>query len=255
MEYTIDSVIETLVLPPGFILVVFGIGILIMRRRPLLARSLLIAGFVLFYLLSTPFVAGWLMQRLEIYPALVAAEIEAAPARAIVVLSSGRDRNAAEYGGDTVGPNTLIRCRYAAYLHRRTGLPVLASGGIPGDAQTSLAQVMADFMTAEMAVGEVWIEDRSGTTYENARFSGELLRERGIDTIFLVTQSWHMPRAVGVFEEAGLRVIPAPTAFRGATSDEGRYVLGSWLPEARALARSYAALREFGGILWYGIRY
>jgi uncharacterized SAM-binding protein YcdF (DUF218 family) len=255
MERTIDSLIETFILPPGFILVMLVVGILLLRWRPLLARSLLVLSLVSLYLLSTPFVSGWLMQRLEIYPALTAADIEAAPAQAIVVLSSGRDRNAREYGGDTVGPNTLIRCRYAAWLHQRTGLPVLASGGIPGKAAQSLAQMMADFMKAELAVREVWLEDRSGNTFENARYSAELLRERQIDTIFLVTQAWHLRRAVGAFETTGLKVIPAPTAMRGTNISSEQADLNSWLPNAWALTRSYAALREFGGLIWYRIRY
>lgn len=255
MEHTIVSIVEALLLPPGLFLLLLAIGLLFLRRRPQLSRILLLANLALFYLLSTPLVAGLLMQRVEPYPALAAAEIDAAPARAIVVLSSGREIDAAEYGGDTVGPSTMIRCRYAVHLQRRTGLPILASGGIPGRGEVSLAQLMADFMTAELGAGEVWIEDRSRTTYENARFSAGHLRARQIETVFLVTQAWHMPRAVAVFEAAGLNVIPAPTAFRGAATAGARVSFEAWLPASHALDRSYAALHEIVGSLWYRLRY
>lgn len=43
-------------------------------------------------------------------------------------------------------------------------------------------------------------------TFDNARFAAALLRRRGIDEIALVTCSWHLPRAVYLFEQAGLRV-------------------------------------------------
>ena len=252
MERTIDSLVETFTLPPGFILLALAIGIVLLRHRPKAARNLLLLGFALFYLLSTPLVSGLLMRGLETYPALADAEIQATSAQAIVVLSAGRDRNAAEYGGDTVGPNTMVRCRYAARLHHASGLPVLASGGIPVGAETSLAQMMVDFMSAELAVKNPWVEGESRNTYENARYSARLLRARQIDTIFLVTQGWHMRRAVAIFESTGLRVIPAPTALRGAFAPGE---LKSWLPNARALVLSYAGLREIGAILWYELRY
>jgi uncharacterized SAM-binding protein YcdF (DUF218 family) len=251
MEHTILSIVEALILPPGLFLVLLVIGMLILRRKPLTGRTLLLSGIVLCYLLSTPIVAGLLIEQVEIYPALEAADLEASDAQAIVVLSSGWEKNAAEYGDDTVGPHTLIRCRYGAYLHARTGLPILASGGIPAVGKTSLAQMMADLLSGEFGVGEVWIEDRSRTTYDNARFSARLLREKRIDTIFLVSEAWHLARAVPVFEKTGLRVIPAPTAFRGK---DARGLL-AWLPAASALGRSYAALHEIVGMLWYRIRY
>jgi uncharacterized SAM-binding protein YcdF (DUF218 family) len=255
MEHTIVSIVEALILPPGLFLVLLGIGILILRRKPLIGRTLVLSGIALCYLLSTPIVAGLLIERVEIYPALETADLEAGDAQAIVVLSSGWEKNAAEYDNDTVGPHTLIRCRYGAYLHARTGLPILASGGIPAIGKTSLAQMMADVLSGEFGTGEVWIEDRSGTTYENAQFSARLLREKQIDTIFLVTEAWHMARAVPVFEDTGLRVIPAPTAFRGAAASGEAVDFLAWLPSANALGRSYAALHEIVGMLWYRIRY
>lgn len=255
MEHTIVTVVEALILPPGLFLVLFGTGILILRRKPLIGRMLVISGLALCYLFSTPIVAGLLIERIETYAALEAADLEAGDAQAIVILSSGWEKNAAEYGGDTVGPHTLIRCRYGAYLHARTGLPILASGGITATGKTSLAQMMADLLTSEFGTGEVWLEDRSGTTYENAQFSARLLHEKQIDTIFLVTEAWHMARAVPVFEETGLRVIPAPTAFRGVATTDEFADFEAWLPAAYALDLSYAALHEIVGTLWYRLRY
>lgn len=251
MEHTIVSVVEALLFPPGLFLVLVGIGILILRRKPLIGRMLVVSGLALCYLLSTPLAAGFLMQRIETYPALGPADIDSSGAQAIVVLSYGWDEDAPEYSGDTVGPGTMVRCRYGVYLQRRTGLPILASGGIPYTSEISLAQMMAEFMTGELGAGEVWVEDRSRTTYENAQFSALLLRDRQISTVFLVTQAWHMPRAVAVFEQAGLQVTPAPTAFRG--KDANSFL--DWLPSAYALDLSYAALHEIVGTLWYRIRY
>ena len=54
---------------------------------------------------------------------------EAQRAGAIVVLGGGRYDEAPEYGDDTISLAGLRRVRYAAVLQRRTGLPVLVSGG------------------------------------------------------------------------------------------------------------------------------
>ena len=41
-----------------------------------------------------------------------------------------------------------------------------------------------------------WQEDRSADTWETAEFSAALLRPAGISRVYLVTQSWHMRRAM-----------------------------------------------------------
>ena len=46
-----------------------------------------------------------------------------------MILGGGLRRSAPEYGGDTLGRLTLERLRYGAMLAKRTGLPVMVSGG------------------------------------------------------------------------------------------------------------------------------
>lgn len=252
MGQTAARIFETLILPPGLFLVVFTLGILLLRRKPILAYPMLLAGLAAFYLLSTPFFAGLLMQQVETYPALEPGSPVNPAAGAIVVLSGGMETSATEYASDTVGMHTLVRCRYAAFLQRKTGLPILASGGrINGDSTMSLAAVMADVLTTGFNAEEVWLEDRSRNTADNAFFSRALLAQKQIDTVYLVTQAWHMPRAVAIFEQAGFKVIPAPTAFEG----EVPFKLTSLLPAAHAIALSRHALREVAAIIWYRIRY
>lgn len=57
------------------------------------------------------------------------------------------------------------------------------------------------------AIAPEW---RSGSTRENARYSAELLRARGIEDVALVTCDDHMPRALRAFRRAGLRATPVP---------------------------------------------
>jgi uncharacterized SAM-binding protein YcdF (DUF218 family) len=93
------------------------------------------------------------------------------------------------------------------------------------------------------------LEGRSGNTRENAVFSAELLRERGVQRILLVTSALHMRRALGTFRAVGLDAVPAATDFE-VTSEP--YHAVRWLPDAEALAAGTRALKEFLG--WWVYR-
>jgi uncharacterized SAM-binding protein YcdF (DUF218 family) len=252
MEQFVTRIIESLILPPGLFLFLLTVGVVLLKKRPVMAKSMLCFGLTIFYLLSTPLISGYLINQVETYPALDVRNLANSEAGAIVVLASGRDKNAKEYGGDTVGIHTLLRSRYGAFLQRKTGLPILVSGGLVLDKEgKSLAQVMAELLRDDFQAGEVWLEDESRTTGENAFFSQKILAQKQIDTVYLVTQAWHMPRSVAVFKKAGLKVIPAPTAFEGGKP----FKLMDVLPSANAINISRFALHEMVGTLWYKIRF
>ncbi len=252
MEQFITSIIESLIFPPGLILFLLVAGMLLLNKKPVLGKSALWFGLILLYLLSTPLISRHLINQLEIYPALDSNKIGDSGAGVIVILASKRNKNAKEYGGDTVGKDTLIRCRYGAFLQRRTGLPILVSGGSALDkVGKSLAQVMAELLKEDFKAGEVWLEDKSKTTGENALFSQKLLEQKNVDTVYLVTQAWHMPRAIVAFEKTGLKVIPAPTAFEGEKS----FKTMDLLPSANAINVTRLALHEMVGAIWYRVRY
>jgi uncharacterized SAM-binding protein YcdF (DUF218 family) len=252
MEQFVTRAIEAFIFPPGIFLIVFAVAAVLLDKRPLLARRLLYTGIAVFYLVSTQLVADLLISQVEIYPALEEGDFKQSGAGAIVILGSGRDKDAREFGGDTVGRHSLLRARYGAFLQRKTGLPIVVSGGLVlNEEGKSIAQVMADLLEEEFKAGEVWLEDQSRTTGENALFSKRLLAKRQIDTVYLVTQAWHMPRSVRIFEKAGFNVVPAPTAF-----ESGKPLI--WLdvlPSAGAIKLSRMALHEMAGAVWYRIRY
>lgn len=200
-----------------------------------------------------PLVANRLMTLIEVYPALTESEIQNNDRQAIVVLGGGRRYDAIEYGGDTVSDHSLIRVRYAAKLQKVTQLPILITGGSPlEENELSEAELMAGVLTSELSGAVTWLESRSRNTAENAIFSAEILKQNNIDRIFLVTQAWHLQRAVAVFEKQGLNVLPAPTAFEGG---ELEFSLWLFIPGANAFADSAFALHEILGNLWYLIRY
>ncbi len=233
--------LEALVLPPASLLVLAVVGILRSRVLALLALGLL-------YLAATPLVSHWLISKLEIYPPLDPKHLP--PAQAIVVLGASRYPNAPEYLGDTVSRLCLERLRYAAWLKRRTGLPILASGGRPLGEEKAEAELMQEVLK-EFGTPAAWLETQSRNTFENAKNSAALLRRQGITTVFLVTSAFHLPRAVEAFTRQGLSVIPAGTGFsRPGPLESGFLAL---VPTPFALSRTSLALHEFFGRWWYKV--
>lgn len=252
IETYVTSILKTVLLPPGSILVILLIGLLLLKHKPGPARIILWLGFILGYLLSTPLVSELLQQSLQSYPALTKTQIEQSNAQAIVILTAGRYKDAAEYGGETVDNESLARARYGAYLHRLTNLPVVVSGGhVLSNKGKSLAKLMANALESDFGVHDIWLEDKSRNTAENAELTEKLLNKKGITTILLVAHATDMPRAAAIFRRVGVKVIPAPTLFTGLGSTS----LFLFLPSATAIEGSYHALYEMVGYLWYAIRY
>jgi uncharacterized SAM-binding protein YcdF (DUF218 family) len=171
-------------------------------------------------------------------------------AQAIVVLAAGRLEHAAEYGGKDIPDYIALgRLRYAAKLQHETGLPILVSGGnVAADgARESKADAMANALRDDFVTPVRWLEGESENTAENARFSARILRQDGVHRILLVTDAMHMPRAKMVFAQNGFDVVAAPTLFFGFEHP----VPLDFLPSAEGLRRSYYAIYEWIGLVWY----
>ncbi|TBW35632.1 YdcF family protein [Azotobacter chroococcum] len=246
--------LKQLLLPPSGLLLLLGLGWWLRRRAPRAAGLCFVLGAGGLWLLSLPVTVEWAARAIEREPALVEAQWPqlAQRAEAIVVLGGGRERGDPAWGGDQPSPLALERLRYAARLARASGLPLLASGGLHFGAPPSEAALLGEVLERDHGLPLRWREERSRTTWENARYSAELLQAEGIRRVVLVTQAWHMPRARWCFERAGFTVLPAPAGFLGVPN--GR-PLGGWLPEGRALWQSGLLLNEALGQLAYPLLY
>lgn len=245
------SFVKPLISPPGCLMLVGFVGWLVKQRRPRLGRSLMLGAALAFYALTTPLVSIGLLAALQRYPALEPGVLPK-DVGAIVVLG-GDQRTAAEEFGvkETLSMLSLERVRYAAFLSKRTGVPILATGGTLRPSQTALANQMKRVLETEFGADARWAEDASRDTWENAAFSKAILERDGIRKVAVVTHAWHMPRAVYAFERNGFEVVPAPTAFR--TLDQLDFV--DFLPSSRALHDSALALHEWLGGVWYRVQY
>lgn len=153
--------------------------------------------------------------------------VQPQPTVAIVALGGGRELLAPEYGVSDLTHFSAERLRYAIWLGQRTGLPVGFSGGVgwrqQGDVGASEAETAARVAQQFYGVTLRWTETRSADTRQNALLTVAMLAEQGVGEVVVVTDAYHMPRAIRMFNEAArreaalhpdkpaIKVTPAPT--------------------------------------------
>jgi uncharacterized SAM-binding protein YcdF (DUF218 family) len=240
--------IKLLVLPPASLIILALLGLLLHKRKQ--GFWVALTSLCLLLMLSLPVVVSQWARFWERFPPLEVSQIGLFKARAIVVIGGGAVLHADEYRSlQTVNYRTLLRIRYAAKLARELDLPILVSGGnVMGTEYFSEAQLMADVLEQEFNTPVAWLESKSRNTAENAQFTGRMLREFDINRILLITQAYHMPRAVLEFRKAGFEVLPAPTAFIGGHSE---MTVLDFLPSAATLMNSFLLAHEGLGVLWF----
>ena len=230
-----------LLLPPASLAYLALFALLFLRRRlGRIVAAVLLAPLVL---MSLPPVAALALLSLEPSPA------ESGPEPGAIVILSGDVERTGEVGHTEVGALTLERERAGAELYRRTGLPILVTGGVV-TAPPPVGILMSHSLPDDFRVPVKWVESKSRTTWENAQLSAPMLREAGISRVYLVTHAWHMRRSLLAFRRAGLD--PVPVAVR--TEPWPRWRIYDLFPRASAWLRCYYAVHEWVGLAAYSLR-
>ena len=236
-------------MPPMCFLIAVPIGAFIAFRWRRLGLAIVLISSLLLYALCTSFISTRLLIAAESHaPANVTT---AADAQAIVVLAgdASHGRNGV---ADGVGPLTLDRLHLAASVYRAHHLPILLTGGSETDTEESLAHFMAEVLESDYGIKPTWIEDKSKNTFQNASYSAAILRTNNISRVIIVSQAWHLPRALWAFSQAGITAIPAPAhqTYIGQQND-----VSDFLPNYRSFAKSFYALHELLGLAYYRFHY
>ena len=261
----VKPVLAALLAPPVPFLVIAVAGACVTRSRPRTARALVVLACVATWLCACTGFARWLETHGLDEPAPLAsadrgplkARAAAGESLAIVVLGGGVDEVAPEYGKPNLGKEAYERLRYAVWLGRQTGIPILASGGrgwaAPDASNPPEAERTAELARSELGTPLRWTEEASRDTHENAVNSVAMLQKDGVHEIVLVTHGWHMPRALHEFRAAAaaasasapIRITPA-TMGQAYPADSALF---RWIPSDTGFQRTRQAWHEMLGAL------
>ncbi len=248
--FIFKKIVKPFLWPPGVFILVFLLAALWQMARGRRRSSLLcLLTAVIMWLAAITPTADLLLRPLEaLYPLPGALDGDV-----ILVLGSALYAGAPDIDG--VGAPSAEACERllaAARIHRRTGLPIILSGGRVLPHQELMGPVYQRFLKGiGVPANRILLENRSRDTFENARYSWEVCRQRGFRRPLVVTHAAHMPRAMFCFRRLNVPATPVPCGFR--TWAGKTYHWPEFLP--RSFDGLAAALHEYIGLWAYRWQY
>jgi uncharacterized SAM-binding protein YcdF (DUF218 family) len=249
-SYYYKYIIGHFLSPLSLLIVIILLSYLMILWGKKTGLSKIIMGLAIttLYLLSTPYGANQVLAPLEFkYAKFKQPEL---PLAYIVVLGCSYNNNGHLPQSSRLTGCSQIRVMEGFELYQNNpGSKVLFTGGGHNN-KNSLAQNMAT-MAKKIGIKaeDIIIEERVYNTVEEANY----LASEIVDAqTALVTSAAHMPRAMLLFENNGLDLIPAPTDFlirERVTSHHLRY----FIPEVTNLAKVNSAAHEYYGLWWISI--
>lgn len=236
-------------LPLFWILLITGY-LLFIRKKIYAAKIITGAAVLLLILVSTPFVPQMLVKNLENrYPVFEAEKIDKTiqPVH-ILVLGGGHTNDDRLPATGKLSESALTRLTEGIRIHRDIpGSRLITSAfgktvphaKVLADAAVLLG-VDPSMIDMQTQPKNTWME---ATEYK--RLFGDT------NQLILVTSAIHIPRAVYLFEKAGLKPIPAPTGYM--VKKDKKRSFDFWLPSSGNIERTEAAIHEYLGMLWYKI--
>jgi len=242
----LHKLLPVFLLPVGIVLLLLIVAVWRRRRWPIFA-----AGAVL-YLSSINVVSenllGWLESQ---YPSVPINEVE--PADAIVVLGGIFGPPAKPGHLPNLG-DAVDRLEGGIQLHQagKARILVFTGGRIPWEDRARLeGEDSRDVAIARgVPADQIVVTREVGNTADEARAVADLMREKKWRRVILITTGWHMPRAAGLFQKAGVPITPLPVDFRKRPPPITSL---DFLPKADDLKDTEIALREIYGNVFYQI--
>lgn len=151
---------------------------------------------------------------------------------------------AAVWPNNQPSPSLRRRATHAAALFvEGIGQIVVCSGGV-GKHPPSEAEVIRQLLLANgVPDNAILLESKSHTTLQNVLFCARILRRRSVSQVIVVSDKYHLLRAVMCFRSLGFRATGS-----GSPRDNSETPMGRWiyyhLRELLALALYTTKIRE-----------
>lgn len=255
MFFTLSKLAGSLMRPSAVMVALILLGLALLwaaRRRPALARwGRLSLGLGLSIVLAASLTPVGRLALAALETRFPAADPTSPPPAGIVLLGGPTDvRAEAAIGAPKYLRGAEAVAETARLARRYPDVPIVLTGTGPHNADgvdhSEAASMMRLLEEYGIARDRMILERRARDTWENARFSHEMIRPAPGARWLLVTAAWHMPRSIGAFRAAGWDGILAhPTPGETATGDLWRPPVGY------GFAVLDLAAKEWQGLIGY----
>lgn len=256
MFYVVSKTFWFFCQPSSLIALLLIAGLLLSRseRFSRMGSRMAWTGLTALLLCGLGPVGNMLILPLEERFAAGAVKLSGEPAAGIIVLGGYEDGRTSERRGTLHLNEAAERLTETARLaHRLPSLPVIVSGGSGAvllEDKPAAEAISAYLQSIGIAKSRIKLEAKSLTTYENAKFTRDLVQPKPGQRWYLVTSAAHMPRSVATFRAQGFDVIPWPVDFRTADAGDWRRPFSS-IPAG--LKRLDEAAMEWIGLVAYRV--
>ena len=146
-----------------------------------------------------------------------------------------------------ISEESLTRLVECVRIHRLiAGSKIILSGGAVYDSASEAATFAKVAAILNVNARDIVLEEVSRDTEEEAENIRSIV---GQDRFILVTSAYHMPRAMAIFNKAGLKPIPAPT--NHFIKERQGWAPEDFYPSSMGLMKAERAVHEYLGLLWF----
>ena len=242
----INKILPIIVSPLGLVIILLFFGVFRKRMLPSLI------GLIILIILSLPIVSGQLIKLLE-QNYRPTTPNETARADTVIVLS-GMVTLIEKNDGIHYEFSEAVDRIFAGINLLKIGKAqkiILTRGKLPWSVGVPEGEFLAEFIQSQgINPNRILLSEIVQNTNDEAKAISRMLPKNS--EVILVTSAFHMPRAVKVFQNQNLKVIPYAVDFRSSVKEIN---IIDFLPQASAFKDSNFYFREIIGRTYYSIRY
>ncbi len=176
-------------------------------------KWILFIYFLFFLIVSTGYIPKLLVRNVEAnYQQLNSEKLNEKEAYTILVLGSGYTQNYHLSYTSQLNENSLSREIEGLRIFKKIANTNIVTSGYGGNYTLTHAEVMKKSLM-ELGLPElnIYTLDKPKTTFEEAKYYLKKFGKK--TTCIIVTDAMHMPRAIEIFKDQGIKVLASPTNF------------------------------------------
>ena len=246
------SSLEVVVQPLSLVWIASITGaVLCGRRKQKLPMSIFIGMAVFLYLVGSP-VSKWLISTLE-DPYVLESYDHVEAADAVVVLGGAHHPSRYDLSGFNLNASGDRLTTGVDLLKRGKGRAIVLGGSTVrlDSEEFNSGELLKDWVQNQLGGGNILVLPLCANTHAEAEATRELMEEKGWKKIVLVTSGYHMRRASGVFEKAGIEFMPVGCGFEKRGVDSPLFTL---FPRTSNVDLFERYLHEIIGLAVYKMR-